>query len=194
MCNMLLINRSGYYAWCNRKPSKYEIANENLDKKVKVTFDEHRGRYGAPRITKDLKANGENCSHNRVAKRMKHLGLCAKGKKRFKATTDSNHKLPVAENILNRDFVATRSNQKWVGDISYIWTDEGYMYLAVIIDLYSRTIIGWSMADNMSRHLVCNALMMALRRRGFPHGVICHSDRGSQYCSNDYQIILKKYG
>jgi len=191
---MLLINRSGYYAWCKRKTSKREIANIDLDKKVKVAFDEHRGRYGAPRITEDLKASGESCSQNRVAKRMKHLGLCAKGKKRFKATTDSNHKLPVAENILNRDFIATRPNQKWVGDISYIWTDEGYMYLAVIIDLYSRTIIGWSMAPNMSRQLVCSALIMALWRRGFPCGVICHSDRGSQYCSNDYQAILKKYG
>ena len=154
----------------------------------------HRSRYGVPRITEELHAQGETCSKNRVAKRMKHLGLHAKGKRKFKVTTDSNHKLPVAENILNRDFTAKTPNQKWVSDISYVWTNDGWMYLAVIIDLYSRSVIGWSMEATMSRQLVCKALMMALWRRGFPRNVICHSDRGSQYCSRDYQALLKKYG
>ena len=102
--------------------------------------------------------------------------------------------MPVASNILNRDFTTTAPNQKWVGDISYVWTDEGWIYLAVVIDLYSRAVIGWSIQSTMSRQLVCDALMMALWRRGFPKGVLFHSDRGSQYCSNDYQKMLKSFG
>ena len=111
---------------------------------------------------------------------MKYLGIRAKGKKKFKVTTDSKHNLPVAPNLLNRDFSAVLPNQKWVGDITYIWTDEGWVYLATVIDLYSRIVIGWSIQPNMSRQLVCDALMMALWRRGFPRGVMFHSDRGSQ--------------
>ena len=125
---------------------------------------------------------------------MKHHGLRAKAKKKFKVTTDSKHHLPVSPNLLNRDFTAASPNQKWVGDISYVWTDEGWMYLAVVIDLYSRAVMGWSIQPTMSRQLVCDALMMALWRRGFPRGVLFHSDRGSQYCSNDYQSILNLYG
>jgi putative transposase len=125
---------------------------------------------------------------------MKHLELRAKGKKKFKITTDSKHNLPVAANLLNRDFTTTAPNQKWVGDITYIWTDEGWLYLATIIDLYSRAVIGWSIQPTMTRELVCDTLVMALWRRGFPRGVLCHSDRGSQYCSEDYQKLLKNYG
>jgi putative transposase len=109
-------------------------------------------------------------------------------------TTDSNHQFPLAPNLLNRDFNANQPNQKFVGDITYIWTAEGWMYLAIVIDLYSRAVIGWSMQSTMSRQLVCDALMMALRRRYFPKGVLFHSDRGSQYCSDDYQKMLKNYG
>ena len=119
MCKVLLINRSGYYAWSNRKPSKQELLNSNLDQKIKLLFEVHHSRYGVPRITKELHAHGEICSKNRVANRMKHLGLYAKGKKKFKVTTDSKHNLPVAENILNRDFTAITPNQKWVSDLSY---------------------------------------------------------------------------
>lgn len=190
---MLLIERSGYYAWLKRKPGKRGISNEELDKKIIDIFKIHQSRYGALRITDELRDNGEVCSKNRVARRMKHLGLRAKAKKKFKVTTDSKHNLPVAPNILNRDFMTTAPNQKWVGDISYVWTDEGWVYLAVVIDLYSRAVIGWSIQSTMSRQLVCDALMMALWRRGFPRGVLFHSDRGSQYCSNDYQKMLKSY-
>jgi putative transposase len=190
---MFSIERSGYYAWLKRKPGKRKLSNEQLDKKIAETFNAHKSRYGAIRITDELCDAGERCSKNRVARRMKSLGLKAKGKKKFKITTDSKHNLPVALNLLNRDFSATAPNQKWVGDISYVWTDEGWMYLAVVIDLYSRAIIGWSMQPTMSRQLVCDALIMALWRRGFPKGVIFHSDRGSQYCSHDYQKLLKQY-
>ena len=125
---------------------------------------------------------------------MIHLDLKAKAKKKFKVTTDSKHNLPVAPNLLNRNFTAYAPNQKWCGDISYIWTDEGWMYLAVVIDLYSRAVIEWSIQSTMSRELVCGALMMALWRRGFPRKVLFHSDRGSQYCSGDYQKMLQHYG
>lgn len=193
MCYMLSIERSGYYAWNKRVPGKREKSNSLLDEKITTVFQAHHSRYGAVRITDELQDHGESCSKNRVARRMQNLGLQAKAKKKFKVTTDSNHKLPIAPNLLNRDFTATASNQKWVGDISYIWTKEGWLYLAVVIDLYSRSVIGWSMQPTMSSQLVCDALMMALWRRGFPHGILFHSDRGSQYCSHAYQIMLKHY-
>src|SRR5207237_1187513 len=137
------------------------------DKKIIHIFKSHHSRYGSPRITNELHSNGEICSKNRVARRMKYLEIRAKAKKKFKVTTDSKHNLPVAPNLLNRDFYASGPNQKWCGDISYIWTDEGWMYLAVVIDLYSRAVIGWSIQSTMSRQLVCDALMMALWRRKF---------------------------
>jgi putative transposase len=190
---MFSIERSGYYAWLKRKPGMRAILNDLLDEKILAVFKKHQSRYGVKRITDELRDNGETCSRNRVARRMRHLGLRAKAKRKFKVTTDSKHNLPVAPNLLNRDFTADRPNQKWCGDISYIWTDEGWMYLAVIIDLYSRAVIGWSIQPTMSRQLVCDALMMALWRRGFPRGVLFHSDRGSQYCSKDYQKMLKLF-
>ncbi len=191
---MFSIERSGYYAWTKRKPSKQRIANEALDKKIIDIFNSHSSRYGYPRITDELLDQGEICGKNRVFRRMRKLGLRAKGKKKFKVTTDSNHNLPVAANLLDRDFSTTAPNQKWVSDITYIWTDEGWLYLATVIDLYSRAVIGWSIQPTMTRQLVCDALMMALWRRGFPRGILCHSDRGSQYCSEGYQEMLKTYG
>lgn len=191
---MLSIERSGYYAWIKKQPGKRALANQQLDHKIIHLFNMHKGRSGSPRITKDLYDMGESCSKNRVARRMKLCRLHAKAKRKFRVTTDSKHNLPVARNLLNRDFSATAPNQKYVGDITYIWTQEGWMYLAVVIDLYSRLVIGWSMQATMTRDLVCDALMMALWRRGFPSGVIFHSDRGSQYCSDDYQKMLKHYG
>lgn len=191
---MFSVERSGYYAWLKRTPSKRHQANEALDKKIMSLFNTHHHRYGGPRITDELHDQGEIVGKNRVARRLKHLGLRAKAKKKFKVTTDSSHALPVALNRLNRDFRAYAPNQKWVGDISYVWTDEGWLYLAVVIDLYSRAVIGWSIQPLMSRELVCDALMMALWSRRFPRGVLFHSDRGSQYCSADYQNMLKHYG
>lgn len=191
---MLNIERSGYYAWLKKVPGKRAQANTALDKKILTTFHQHKGRYGAPRLHDELQGEGERVSKNRVARRMKVLGIQAKGKKKFKATTDSNHHLPVAPNLLNRDFTAKKPNEKWCGDITYVWTDEGWLYLATVIDLYSRKVIGWSLQSTLTKQLVCDALMMALWRRGFPRGVLFHSDRGSQYCSHDYQNRLKHYG
>ena len=194
MCFVFSIARSGYYVWLKDQPSKQKLENTVLDEKVKTIFTQHRGRYGYLRITQELREQGEIFGKNRVARRMRYLGLQAQAKKKFRVTTDSNHKLLVAENLLNRDFSTTGPNQKWVTDISYVWTNKGWLYLAVVIDLYSRAVIGWSLQPHMKRMLVCDALTMALWRRGFPRGVLCHSDRGSQYCSHDYQEMLKRYG
>jgi transposase InsO family protein len=194
MCRVLAVSKSGYYGWRNRLSSSRAHKNSLLDAEIKKQFEREKGRAGAPRVTKQLKKNGISCSHNRVAKRMRALGLRAKAAKKFKATTNSKHSLPIAPNLLNQDFNASRPNQKWVSDITYIWTEEGWLYLAVIVDLYSRMVVGWSMSERMTSTLVCDALIMALFRRGMPRGVILHSDRGSQYCSHEYQQIIKEYG
>lgn len=192
MCYVLGVGRSGYYDWLHHNPGKQELANKQLDVKIHAVYVEHKKRYGAPRITKALKAQDESCSHTRVARRMKAMNLRAVAKKKFKVTTDSGHSKPVFDNILNRDFNTTSINQKYACDITYIHAAEGWMYLAIIIDLYSRAIIGWSMDKRMKKKLVCDALMMALIRRKFPKGVIVHSDRGSQYCSKKYRGLLKE--
>lgn len=185
------VSRSGYYDWLYRKPSKQTLANKSLDKQIVDVYYKHKKRYGAPRITKSLNAIGTICSRTRVARRLKHLGLAAVARKKFKVTTDSEHQNPIYENVLNRDFKTTAINQKWAGDITYIQTDEGWLYLAVIIDIHSRAVIGWAMNKRINKQLVCDALLMALFNRKFPKGVIMHTDRGSQYCSNQYRAILK---
>lgn len=194
MCEILDVSRSGYYVFEKDLIGKRTLANQQLDLKIKSLFLENKKRYGAPRIVKELRKQGETCSKNRVARRMKNMGLVAIAKKKFKATTDSKHSLPVYSNVLNRDFTTTAINQKWAGDITYIPTKEGWLYLAVIIDLHSRAIIGWSMNKRMTKDLVCNALLMALFKRGFPKKVIMHSDRGGQYASKRHQKLLEVYG
>ena len=167
------------------------MSHEKLDSEIIELFEVHKGRYGSPRITLALKDNGWCVNHKRVERRMVALGLRAKQVKKFKATTDSKHALPVAENRLQQDFTANRPNEKWVGDITYVWTAKGWLYLAVFIDLFSRQVIGWSMSKRINKALVCDALLMSLWRRNFPKGVIVHNDRGSQYCSKKYQQLLK---
>lgn len=191
MCGLLSVSRSGYYSWCKRKPSKRAQANQLLDEKIREIHQLNKGRYGAFRIWKALKADDITVSFNRVKRRCKVLAIKAKRGCQFKLTTDSSHKLPVAANILNRDFTTTGPNQKWVGDITYISTGEGWLYLAVVIDLYSRKVVGWAMSPLINKVLVCDALLAALWARGFPKNVIMHTDRGSQYCSNRYQKLLE---
>jgi putative transposase len=193
MCELFKVSRSGFYSTIAKPQGLRHQANQELDRKITDVYNQHKKRYGAPRITRALQAQNEACSHTRVARRMKALGLVAVAKKKFKVTTDSEHHLPVYKNILNRDFSTTAINQKWACDITYVHTQEGWLYLAVVIDLYSRAIIGWSMSKRMKKALVCDALIMALFKRKFPKNVIVHSDRGSQYCSNKYQKILKDY-
>lgn len=192
MCGVLQVARSGYYDWLKRPEGVQAASNHTLDDEIRRVFAEHKQRYGAPRITDELHDQGITCSKNRVARRMKKLGLRGIQAKKFKVTTDSNHNKPVAEDLLGQDFTAARSNQKWVSDITYLWTDEGWLYLAVVMDLYSRAIVGWAMDKRMTQQLVMDALTMALFRRGFPKGTIIHSDRGSQYCAAAYQRLIRE--
>ena len=192
MCEVLDVSSSAYYESLNRMLSQRARDNQETDRKILKIYTRHRGRYGAPRIHKELEALGKQLSKNKVARRMKELGLKALAKRKWKATTDPQHALPVAENLLNRDFSASAPNQKWVTDITYVATQEGWIYLATVMDFYSRAIIGWSFQERLESPLIIEALEMALWRRKFPRGVLVHSDRGSQYCSDRYQALLKK--
>lgn len=189
MCRMLSVSPGGYYAWRDRKPSIRSQARAGLDTKVKETFTARKGRDGSPRLSRRL-----GVGRRQVAESLRRQGLRAKASRKYKARTNSNHTLPVAENLLQQDFTAQRPNQVWVGDITYIRTDEGWLYLAVVMDLYSRKVVGWSMSDRMTATLVCDALRMALFARKRPGGVIMHTDRGSQYCSREHRALLDEHG
>ena len=169
---MLSVSRSGYYDWRNRPLSNRNHANELLIAEVKRVFEDEKGRPGSPRITRRLHEEGISASRHRVAKIMRDNGLRAKAAKKYKATTNSNHSLPVAPNLLEQNFTADAPDQKWVSDITYIWTEEGWLYLAVVLELYSRRVIGWAISERMMAALVCDALMMALWRCRMPKGVI----------------------
>jgi len=196
MVRVLKVSRSGFYRWRERqhRPSPRQEERRRLDAVVKEAFESKKGRSGSPRLTLDLADAGHLHDRKTVASSLRRQGLRAKAAKKFKATTNSSHHLPVAPNVLNQDFTATEPNQKYVGDITYLWTDEGWLYLAIVIDLYSRMVVGWAMSERMTAQLVCDALMMALWRRGMPTGVIVHSDRGSQYCSGTYRALLDEQG
>jgi len=189
------VSRSGYYAWRHRRqnPSRRKREREKLDRLVAGAFAARKGGSGAVGLTLDLDEQGYTYNRKTIAASMKRQGLVAKAARKFKATTDSDHGLPVAPNRLEQDFTADAPNQKWVCDITYLWTGEGWLYLAVILDLFSRMVVGWAMDNRMKAQLVCDALQMALWRRRMPKGVIVHSDRGSQYCSRQYQSLLAKH-
>lgn len=193
MCRILNVSSSGFYAWLTRKPSKRAMQNKHLTHKIKKIFAEERCRAGSPRVTRRLHNEGITVGKHRVARIMQLNGWRAKAAKKYKATTNSKHSLPVADNLLQQDFSAKYADEKWVSDITYISTDEGWLYLAVVMDLYSRKVIGWSLSNRMTSSLVMHALQMALWHRGLPKGVIVHSDRGSQYCSHAYQALLKQH-
>jgi putative transposase len=190
MCRVLDVSRSGYYAWRKRPPSAREMANQKLLEEIKAVHKQSRGRYGSPRIYEALLRLAIRCSRKRVARLMRQHGIRAKGRRRRKVTTDSQHDRSSAPNRLAQDFTAKSPNRKWCADITYVATREGWLYLAIIIDLYSRLIVGWAIRDDLSRHLVLAALGMATRRRRPQPGLIHHSDRGSQYASSDYQDAL----
>lgn len=194
MCRMLSVSVSGYYSWCHRKPSARKLSNSELANNIKAIFDDEKGRAGAPRITKRLNQEGAHVGKHRVANIMRQNGLRAKAAKKFKATTNSNHQLPVAPNLLQQNFFAYKPDEKWVSDITYCWTEEGWLYLAVVMDLYSRKVVGWAMSERMTKKLVKDALQMAIWSRKPARGLIIHSDRGSQYCSHEYQKILNLHG
>ncbi len=194
MCRVLGVSASGFYSWKRNPGSSREKENVKLVTHIKAVHEESRKTYGSPRIHFELRTRGIRCGKNRVARLMRHKGIQARHKKKFKATTDSNHHLPVHDNRLNRNFDVESANISWAADITYIWTREGWLYLAVILDLFSRRIIGWSMKERIGKQLVIDALLMALGRRKPVSGILHHSDRGSQYASKEYQALLKETG
>lgn len=193
MCEVFSVSRSGYYNWLARPISNREKNNKYLLKNIVRIFLDSQRRYGFRKVYRQLKQEGINCGKNRVARLMRKNNLISKVKKKFKATTNSKHNFPVAENILDRQFTVNSPNTCWVGDISYIWTEEGWMYLATVIDLYSRAVVGWSLDKRMTTKLVEDAFIKAIWKRKPGKGLIFHSDRGSQYASKSFQKLLKNY-
>jgi transposase InsO family protein len=197
MCGALGVSVSGYYAWRSREPSQHQQTDAVLLKAIQAAHQASRGLYGSPRIHAALRQQGVCCPRKRVARLMRQHGIHSRRRpKRRARTTDSQHNRPVAPNLLKRDFSADAPNQKWVGDIVGIWTDEGWLYLAALLDTYSRLIVGWAMSCYRDEVLVMDALRMALARRDLPpsSALIQHTDRGSQYTADDYLALLKAHG
>jgi putative transposase len=194
MCQVLQVSTGGYYTWRDRPASAQQQRREVLASEIQAIHQEVKERYGSPRMHAELLARGQGCCVNTVAKLMRQHGIAAKTKRKFRCTTDSNHDLPVADNLLDRQFEPVAVNQVWVADITYIPTWEGWLYLAAVEDLYSGQIVGWSMSERMSSRLVVDALDMAVSRRLPGEGLLAHSDRGSQYASDHYQRLLERHG
>lgn len=195
MCQTLEVSPAGYYAWLSRPPSFQQQRRAALLVLIQGIHAEVKQRYGSPRVHAALAAQGEACSVNTVAKLMRDNDIRAKSARRFRCrTTDSNHPLPVADNLLGREFEPEGPNESWVADITYVPTREGWLYLAIVEDLYSRKVVGWSMAATMESRLVVDALELAVKRRLPDEGLVAHSDRGSQYASDHYQRLLGKHG
>jgi transposase InsO family protein len=195
LCRVLEVSSSGYYAWRQRAPSGLQQRREKLLNEIKQVHAQSRGIYGSPRVFKELQDRGVKACENTVAKLMSQAAIRSKTVRKYvPTTTDSKHIHPVAENVLDRNFTAPTPNQKWVADITYIQTQEGWLYVAAVLDLCSRMVIGWSMAEHLKTELVEDALQMAFRRRNPSAGVLHHSDRGVQYACGDYQELLKAHG
>jgi putative transposase len=201
VCWVLSVTQSGFHAWRGRPPSRREQERDRLSEDIRKVFDAHRGRYGAPRIYRVLcEQDGYTGSLNRIQTLMRGMGICAKAGKKFKVTTDSAHALPIAPNLLGQDFscdtnLASTSHAKapdqvWLSDITYLWTREGWLYVCAVLDLFTRKIVGWAIAEHMTRQLVLDALRMADKVRKPAPGLIFHSDRGSQYASDEVRTWL----
>lgn len=190
MARVFKVSRSCYYAWLNREPCDRERQELELLFEIKRIYFKFRKTYGSPRIYNELKDEGICCSENRVARIMRKNGIAAERKRRFKVTTDSKHDYPASPNLLNREFDVEEPNTCWVGDITYIWTDEGWLYLAIVMDLFSRMIVGWAMESHMKSELVIDALNMAVKHRSPDEGTLFHSDKGIQYASTDFRECL----
>ena len=193
MCRVLKVSRSGYYAWLKRPESRRSQEDRRLKEQIRTLFKKNKERYGSPRIYQALRQHGP-IGKNRVARLMREDGLMARSRRKFKATTDSNHRYPVAPNLLNRQFDVSAPDTVWLGDITYIPTGEGWLYLAALMDLASRRIVGWSMSDRIRSELTVQALDSAIRLRRPKPGLLHHTDRGSQYACGDYQEALEAHG
>ena len=192
MCQVLKVSRSGYYDWNQRPVSCRERANQKLTAEIKEIFTDKKRIYGSPRIHQELLRRGYECGVNRVARLMSKEGLVAVHRRKFRVTTKSNHKRPVAENQLKRQFSPSNPNEAWAADITYIYTREGFLYLSVILDLCSRKVIGWSMSERLKDELTVKSLEMAIENRGVQPGQIVHTDQGIQYTSQEFQKILEQ--
>jgi len=193
MCRILRVTRSGYYAWKKRGESRRKRRDTVLLEKIRESYRESRGRYGSPNIHEDLRQWDYRCSRKRVARLMREAGLRAKTIRRFRVTTESKHTLPVAENLLQRQFSAEAAGKVWVSDITYLWTRQGWLYLCVIMDLWDRKVVGWSIGERLTADLAVEALRKAVMRRQPQEGLMFHSDRGIQYCSEVFRTELRRH-
>jgi len=195
MCDVLKVSISGYPAWRRGgAPNRKRLSNSQMLALIRAIHAELKGDYGSPRMARELRARGFPASKERVERLMRDNGIHARHKRRYKVTTDSKHGLPVAENLLARNFTPTAPNQVWTSDITYLWTDEGWLYLAIVLDLFNHEVVGWSLKPRMTADIVTDALTMAWFRRRPAPGLMHHSDRGSQYASHAFQDKLKAYG
>jgi transposase InsO family protein len=194
MCRVFEVSRSGYYRWIKRKPSQRELENQRLDAQIGAIFAGSKGRYGSPKVTRELQDRGHRVGKHRVARRMRQAGLRSKIRRKYRVTTDSKHAFPVSANLLERNFTAQAPNQTWVSDITYLATRTGWLYLTVIIDLFSRLVVGWALSSSLSHEMVIAALKRAIRRRRPAKGLIFHSDRGVQYACADFRKELAEHG
>jgi len=194
MCRVFEVSRSGYYRWVKREPSRREVDNRKLDAEIREIYDKSKGRYGSPKITQELRDRGRRVGKNRVAGRMRDAGLRSKVRQKYRVTTDSKHQFPVAPNLLERNFKADSPNKVWVSDITYLATRTGWLYLTVIIDLFSRLVVGWALSSSLGHEMVVTALKRAIRQRRPFKGLIFHSDRGVQYACTDFRKELNKQG
>jgi len=195
LCEAIGVSSTGYCAWKRGGSQKRKrLTDAQMLALIEAIHAELKGAYGSPRMVRELRRRGFPASKQRVERLMRENGIKARHKRRFKTTTDSKHKLPVAPNLLNRNFHPEAPNQAWSADLTYIWTDEGWLYLAIVLDLFNREVVGWSIKPNMTADIVLDALSMAWFRRRPPPGLIHHSDRGSQYASYAFRAQLKEYG
>jgi putative transposase len=194
LCQILAVSPSGYFAWRSRPASCRQRVDLVLLAHIRSAFARSNGTYGSPRMTRELQDEGLEVGRRRTARLMRENSLKARQKRRFKRTTDSHHAFPIAPNLLEQDFSAERPNQKWNADISYVWTSEGWLYLAVVLDLFARRVVGWAVSDRLHQELALEALRKALVMGQPSEGLTHHADRGSQYCAIEYQAELRKHG
>ena len=193
LCRVLHVTRSGYYAWATRPPSRRQREDVQLRARIRAIHTASRGTYGSPRVYEQLRQDGFTAGRERVARLLRDMGLIGLPRKRFRRTTDSDHQCPVAPNVLGRDFDAAGPNERWGTDITYLWTWEGWLYLAVVLDLFSRRVVGWAVQPHLRTELALEALEMALGRRVPEASLIHHSDRGCQYAADAYQVVLRDH-
>ena len=194
LCRVMAVSPSGYYASLGRPVSPHRRRDADLSKRVAAVHVASKRRYGSPRVHAELQATGHCVGRKRVARLMRENALVARARRRFRTTTDSKHAFPIAPNVLERDFTAHAPDQAWVTDITFLWTNQGWLYLAAILDLFSRRVVGWATSQNVDRHLALAALDMALVQRRPAAGLVHHSDRGSTYASTDYREALESRG